>query len=1183
MKDGIPPVHSPQCLAVDRQALNHSERASSTAYEPELQKMKNIFMKSILSTILPVLLCVGIAHSQTVTGSIAGQVTDSTGAVIAGAQVVAHNIATGVTSAATTNGSGSYDIRFLPIGQYDLTVSAGGFDTIRFPPFALEVDQTVKLDAKLKVGEATTTTVVEGSVAPILNTNDASLGISLTNNEINNIPLNGRNFSSVTLFIPGAVTTNPTGTSGNNAIERSTYYTDIPNINGNRAQANNYTLDGVDMNENFNNLIAYNPAPDAIQELKVITSNAPAEYGNVNGGDVVSVLKSGTNEFHGSAYAYLQNENLNANTWSNNHANPAIAINPYTQTQFGGTLGGPIKRDKLFFFADYEGARMHTGGTKADTVLTGAMRTGDFSALLNPPNVNGHQNAPVQLYDTQNNSAPYANNQVPIANPVAKFLFANPSLYPLPNAAPSDGIAANNFQGPNRTFTVNNQGDIKIEWDPRNADKITGFFSQSDAYDGNVPVLDITFPSQNAYPTKLGGSTWVHIFSPSIVNSARIGFTRVVWNQFVPTDPSGQFGLSGNSKVGIPFGNQQYVGFSNQGLSPSFSDVGATANIGSLTDNTFSYIDNLTWQRGQHLLSMGVQALRYQNNYLTSNNQGFLGTFNYTGDFTRNPNPSAPNSLGYAAADFVLDRVSSASVQEQGELVGQRQWRVAGFFQDDWKVLPNLTLNLGIRYEFDQPWYEVNNKTGNVDLSNGNFLYANNVPNGAPAGSQLCSNRACYDADYNQWMPRFGFAYQATDRFVVRGGYGATSFFEGNSGNQRLTSLPPFIQASTRQEIAPAAATATTPYSAGAPYAVEQGFSTNPGDISYGNSGGSYGAWPKNMRPAYIQEWSLTTEYALTHVTSLQVGYIGEQGQHLIDYRNANQLLINGDNTSFPAVSNNPLIGSGSLLLTEPRAMMNYNALQATLRHRASNGLEYTINYTYGKSMTNSLGNYALNVNGFSGAFQNGYNSHADYGPAGYDVRHNLSAIGVYALPVGRGKEFGSHMNRVVDEFVGGWSLSGSLIAYTGFPETITAPNVSNSNSFGQERANQYRKLKIVGRNINNWWGTDPSATPCTTPGVDNGVCAYGVPANNAFGSASNGSERAPGYWQIDNSIFKDFHITERHTIGFRADSFNTFNIASYGNPDTGVTDSNFGNISNQGTPVRSPARNLQLNLHYTF
>ena len=1159
--------------------------------------MINKFRKLFCSFVLPALLCSAAAYAQTTTGSITGEVTDSTGAVVAGAKVVAHNDATGVDTTGTTNSTGVYNIRFLPIGRYELTVSSSGFDSVKFPSFDLEVDQTVKLDAKLKIGEATTTTVVEASVAPILNTNDASLGVTLSSNQINTIPLNGRNFSAVTLFIPGSVTTNPTGTSGNNAIERSTYYSDIPNINGNRAQANNYTLDGIDMNEDENNLIAYNPAPDAIQELKVITSNAPAEYGNVNGGDVVSVLKSGTNQFHGSAYAYLQNENLNANTWNNDHANPVIAINPYTQTQFGGTLGGPIKHNKLFFFADYEGARQHTGGTAQATVLTAAMRTGDFSALLNPPNVNGSQNALVQLYDTQNNSVAYTNNQIPIVNPVAKFLFANPSLYPLPNAAPSDGIANNNYQGPNRKFTVNNQGDVKIEWDPRVNDKITGFYSQSDAYDGNVPVLDLSFPAQNAFPSKLGGGMWVHIFSPNVVNSARIGFTRVVWNQGVPTDPSGQFGTSGNSKVGIPFGAQQYAGFSfqsiNNGYSPAgapgavtsgYSGVGTPALIGSLTDNDYSYGDNLTWQYGKHLLSMGVEAIRYQDNYITSNNQGFLGTFSYNGDFTRNPNSGAANSLGYAGADFVLDRVASASVEEQGELVGQRQWRTAGFFQDDWKVMPNLTLNLGLRYEFDQPWYEVNNKTGNVDLSTGQFLYAKSVPNGAPAGSGVCSNRACYDANYNQWMPRFGFAFQATDRFVIRGGYGATSFFEGNSANQRLTSLPPFIQASVRQEVAPAAATATTAYSAGAPYTVEEGFSNSASNISYGNSGGSYGAWPKNMRPAYIQEWNLTTEYAISPATSLQAGYLGEQGQHLIDYRNANQLLINGDQNSFPAVSNNPLIGSGSLLVTEPRAMMNYNALQATLRHRATNGLEYTVNYTYGKAMTNGLGNYGLNVNGFSGAFQNGYDSHADYGPAGYDVRHNLSGIGVYALPFGRGKQFGGNVNRATDLVLGGWSLSGSLIAYTGFPETITAPNVSNSNSYGQERANQYRKLKITHRTIDNWFGTDASATPCTTPGVDNGTCAYGVPATNSFGSASNGSQRGPGYWQIDNSIFKDFHITEHQSLGFRADSFNTFNIASYGNPDTGVTDTTFGNISNQGSgAVRSPARVLQLNLHYNF
>ncbi len=1137
------------------------------------------------AALLFTLMAASAGLSQTVTGNITGTVTDATGAVIPGATVTARNITTGVNTPTTTNGSGVYSIRFLPIGQYQVTVGAPGFGPSSYPPFALEIDQTAKINVILKAGATTTTTEVHGALAPILNTNDASLGITLSNTEIQTVPLNGRNFSTLTLFVPGSVSTNgPAGMTGGNAIERSTYNSDIPNINGNRSQANNYTLDGIDMNENQNNLIAYNPAPDAIQQIRVITANAPAEYGNVNGGDVISVLKSGTNQFHGSAYAYLQNQNLNANSWSNNHNTPAIPINPYTQTQFGGTIGGPIKHDKLFFFADYEGAREHTGGTGTASVFTAAMRKGDFSVLLNPPpGTNGTTNAPIQLYDTQNNFAAYPNNQIPIVNPVAQFIFAHPDLYPLPNSTPQDGIIANNFQGPSRTFIVNNQGDIKIEVDPRAADKITGFYSQSDAYDGNVPVLELSFPAQNVFPTKLGGGMWVHVFSPSVVNSARVGFTRVVWVQSVPTDPSGQFGLTGDAKVGIPLANQSYPGFSFQSISP-LSGVGTPANIGSIIDNTYSYGDDLTWQRGLHLISMGIQAIRYQNNYITSNNQGFLGQFSYSGVFTGNPFPNAINGPGYAGADFVLDRVASAQVEEAGELVGQRQWRTAGFMQDDWKVTPNLTVNLGVRYEYDQPWYEVNNKTGNVLLTGpqmGTVIYAGRIPTGAPAGSQLCDNRACYQPTYNQVMPRIGFAYQPKARIVIRGGYGTTSFLEGNAANQRLTSIPPFIQSSFKNALVPVVPTppapgVTPPPPGGTPYTVEEGFSSNPSDINY--SGGGYGAWPQNMQPAYIQEFNLTTEFELTNDTSLQVGYLGETGQHLIDYRNANQYTVPGDPTSAP-FANVPLFGpGGALLVTEPNAKMNYNALQSVLRHRTNKGLEYTVNYTYSKAMTNSLGNYSLNVSGFSGAFQNGYNGAADIGPAGYDVRHNLTAVGSYALPFGRGKQYGSGINRFEDLAIGGWSISGSAILYSGFPVTITAPGVSNTNTYGQERANQYRKLKIVDRSIAHWFGTDPSATPCAS-GQDNGVCAYGEPAPNTFGSASVGSERAPGYRQIDASAFKDFHITDRQFVGFRADGFNLFNIASYGNPDSGVTDGTFGQISS----VRSAARVVQFSAHYTF
>lgn len=1103
------------------------------------------------------------AMAQTVTGSITGEVTDPSGAVISKAHVTAENIDTGVKTEATTNDAGAYTIRFLPIGHYKVVVEAQGFTSESVPPFALEINQTVKLNEKLAIG-ANTTVVVESGVAPILNTTDGTLGITVSTNEIASLPLNGRNFSSITLFQPGAVNTDPTGmTTGANALERNTTSNGIASINGNRNQGNNYTLDGVDLNEGQNNLIGYNPAPEAIEELKVISANAPATYGNVSGGSVVSVLKSGTNQFHGSAYGYLQNNNLDANSWANKHQTPIIPTNPYTQSMFGGTIGGPIVRNKLFFFADYEGVRFHTGGLGMASVIPAAFRNGDFSSLGFQLYNTG------QLDATGKNFQPFAANQVPVNNPVAKYLFAHPELYPLPNATPTPGDPAlNNFQGATRNFKVNNQGDFKIEWNPRSADKITAFYSQSDAFDASVAVLPITFPSQNSFPTKLGGATWVHTFSTSIVNEARIGFTRVRWDDNVPSDPTGAFGLNGNSLVGIPFGPQAYAGFTQQTINNNISTFGTNAATQILRDNTFSYGDNLTFQHGKHLISTGIQAIRYQQNYINSagNSSGFgaLGNFNYTGQFTANP--LINNAPGYGAADFVFNQVYEATINTPQGFDGNRQWRAAGFVQDDWKVLPSLTLNLGMRYEFDQPWYEVNNKTANVLLDTGAVIYAGSVPAGAPAGATTCGNRSCYQPTYTQFMPRFGFAFQAMPRFVIRGGYGATSFFEGNSFNQRLTYNPPFVQFQDNKGSTPSTATNGTPISGQ--------FSTVATAFSSSSTPVGYGAWPQNIKPAYIQEFNLTTEYQLTNLTSLTVGYVGETGQHLIDYRNGNQLRAAG--TVAPFVN---LVGQGgALLVTESNAMMNYNAAQLTLRQRASHGFEYTVNYTYGRAMTNSSGNFGTpNINGSNGAFENGYNSHADYGPAGQDVRNNLSAVGVYALPFGRGREYGAHVNKFVDEAIGGWSIASSVIAYSGFPVTLSGPDNSNTNTYGGARPNMYRKLKIVRHSITNWWGTDPSVTPCT--GADNGVCAYGISAPNTFGTASIGSERAPGFAQIDASAFKDFHITERQLIGFRADGFNVFNIANYGNPDNNIQSGTFGQINT----VRGQERRIQLALHYSF
>jgi hypothetical protein len=1115
------------------------------------------------------LFCLSSAFGQTVTGSITGQVTDPSGALVVGAAVTAENAATGVKTAAKTNESGVYTIRFLPIGTYTMTIEAPGFVRDRIEAFPLEIDQTARVDAKLKIG-ATTEVVVQETVHPILDTSDATLGNTLTTSEIENIPLNGRNFSSLTLFQPGAIDTDPTGMTGNNAIERSTYNSGVASINGNREQGNNYTLEGADNNEPQNNLIGYNPAPDAIAEVRVVSANANASYGNANGGAVVTILKSGTNGFHGSAYDLLENQNLDANTWGN-----GLTDSPktkYTQNIFGATLGGPIMRNKLFFFGDYEGIRKHQAqGLQQTSVLTPDMLQGNFSALTA---------VGIQLYDTQNNFAPFTNNQVPVVNPVAQFLAAHPSIYPAPNRTPIDGLIQDNYVGPQDGFVQDNQEDFKLDWTPGNVNKISGFYSQGTGKDFTSAILPVSFPAHNSYPTKIAGASWVHTFSPAIINEARFGFTRVRWNNGVPSDPTGLFGTKGDQVVGIPLADQTYEGFTGQSISNNASYIGTNANPQVFTDNTFNYQDNLTWQRGRHLFTIGGQALRYQQNYLNSGNVGFLGQFSYTGVYTANPTPS--NGPGYGPADFVLGRIENTQLASPLGNVGNRQWRIAGYFQDDFKATPVLTLNLGLRYEIDQPWYEQNDKTANV-LPNGTVEYAGHIPAGAVPGSIVCPTRACYNANYKQIMPRLGFAYQFNSKTVVRGGYGITSFFEGYSFNQRLTSSPPFSESINTN--------ATT-----TPFTVQDAFSQ---PLGINNS--TYSVWPQNTQPAYVQQYNLTVERALTNELSLSVGYHGQTGDHLADYRDGNQLTLaqapgvagilsgNGGNcnVTFPAALQSPYYGlvgeCNAVLITESEGRMNYNSGQVTLRQRTHRGLEYTLNYTWAKSLTNSSGNYAVGAqanNSYNGdTFQNGYDTMADWGPSAMDVRHGLNFVGVYHLPFGRGRAYGSGASGPVDAAFGGWRVATTALLYTGFPVTIFGNNNNGAlNAYGFNRANQYHPMIIRNRSVQDWWGTDESADNVANCPA-NGACAYGNEASFEFGSAHNGSERAPGYRQVDMSLFKDFHVWREQVLGFRADFFNVFNIASYGNPDNGVNDSSFGQI----TSVRSPQRQIQLSLHYSF
>jgi hypothetical protein len=357
-----------------------------------------------------------------------------------------------------------------------------------------------------------------------------------------------------------------------------------------------------------------------------------------------------------------------------------------------------------------------------------------------------------------------------------------------------------------------------------------------------------------------------------------------------------------------------------------------------------------------------------------------------------------------------------------------------------------------------------------------------------------------------------------------------------------------------------------------------------------------YSVWPQDVQPAYIHQFTLVTEYALTNELSLSVGYHGQVGHHLANYRNGNQLTaaqaqgISGIGgcgaSSIPAADQPPyysLVGEcGSILITESQARMTYNSGQVTLRQRTHHGFEYTLNYTYAKSLTDSSGNYSVANTSFNGlSVQNGYDLNADYGPSAMDVRHSMNFVGVYDVPFGHGRAYGASANGLLDAVLGGWKIAASAILYSGLPVTIFGPNNSNTNNggWGFSRANQYRPMVIRTRSVADWWGTDPSTQPCLTAGVDDGTCAYGSAAPFTFGSARNSTERAPGYRQVDTSLFKDFHVWREQVVGFRADFFNIFNVASYGNPDSSITDSNFGQI----TSVRSPARQIQLSLHYMF
>jgi len=1078
--------------------------------------------------LMPCLLVLGLvlnlaptAMAQTVTATLTGNVSDQTGAMVPNVKIIAISQSTKIEYNAQSNDSGIYSIPFLPIGQYVVTVEASGFKKLVTNPIKLEINQTARVDLKLELGEVTQTVDVMG-VAPILQTETTVVGEVISGSTTVSLPLNGRNFQQLTLLVPGAISPNPGAFNSVGGQGR-------PYVNGNREQGNSFLLDGVSTDETIDNRIGYRPNIDAIAEFKIETNNSSAEFGNVTGALVNTSMKSGTNSFHGNVFEFFRNDALDANSWSNNrNSTPErkIGKSKLRQNIWGGTFGGPIIANKVFFFGAYQDTRQRTGGPTTVSLAPVEWRNGDLSSIS------------VAIRDPLTGQ-PFPGNQIPVSrfSPTAKALFADQRLYPLPTRAGASNVTGNYATSTLASVTAY-QLDGKIDAKLSDRDNFSGRYSFGDS---NAPGI------QGALPTNITSRsfsrpqnivlTWNRTFSPTVVNEARIGFNRAVFiSETVDWAGIG----NANGKLGIA-GSQVIPGLSTISLGNGLSDIGTRATIEDNVTNTFHYGDNLSIFRGKHFLKMGGQWQRYQQNRFYPGNNGLLGFFSYNGIFT-----------GSAFADFLLDRLAQKGIGSQSGTWGHRQNRIGIFFQDDFKVKTNLTLNLGMRWEYTSPVIEVKDRQSNFDIRTGRQLFAGRDGN----------SRALYDPFYKGFEPRVGFAWTPShfsNKLVVRAGYGITQYMEGTGSNLRLPLNPPlFSEADVSFDTSSGAGT------------ISKGFTDV---IVRSEPAGLIRIWDPKLRPQFTQQWNLTLEYQLNNSTSLTAAYVAHKATHLVDPRDWNQPLPGtGDpSTWLPLQQRRPLYQFRPLVTavsgTDSSATSDYHSFQASARKRLSQGFEFLASYTLSKTLTDNLGYYGSGgVAGPSAYWANAYNRKGDRGLSFFDATHNFVWSGTYELPFGKGKTWGDSLNPVANAILGGWNVTSIVSLHTGFPITLQA----NDRSLQAPRAGG-RPNRTAGQ-------SGAVSNPTLDKWLD--ITAFSLPALGTFGNVGNSSNRAPAFGNWDFGIGKKFNMSESRYVDFRAEFFNFTNHPSFSPPSRNISDpNNFGRIF--GTV--SPPRIIEFALKYHF
>ncbi|MGC2673347.1 MAG: carboxypeptidase regulatory-like domain-containing protein [Candidatus Acidiferrum sp.] len=1094
--------------------------------------------------------CVLPASAQMDRGAITGRILDSSGAVVLKATVTVTNKATGVVSSTPVNGDGEYQVLALIPGTYSVKVIADGFESAVQNDIDLHVQDRLAINFTLKVGSMQQEVVVTAA-EPLLQTQTADVGSVVDTQKVNDLPLNGRRYADLALLEPGV---QKFYAAANPAPDRFS-------VNGNLELQNNFLLNGIDNNSFSENLQELSvqvvqPPPDAIQEFKIQTRTYSAEFGNSAGAVINATIKSGTNGYHGSLFEFLRNSELDGNYWINNANNQKRGR--FTQNQFGGTFGGPIVKDKLFFFGDLERFSSRQSTTITSVVPTPLMKQGNFTEL--PASV------PVTNSTVPGQSGCYAGNILQATSttgqtcldPVAAKTMA---LLPDPNIASQvalQGIPGSWTGAPNYLFSTPVPDDLystdgRVDYNLNATNQIYGSYSyrhvtrQDPPWTSNPVVGNGNFATDYRWHQQLVSLGWTHTLSTTLINDLRFGFNR----DFAHSDPIGvTLGTSQAPALigltGIPDGP------GTAGLPPI--EINGLTRIGTSPwrpqyqiSQAWNLIDNLNWMKGAHSFKFGYQYLRRTDNFLDLRApQGELQT---DGVYTTGGKFGLP--------DFLLGNVDGVHFTTP-HVVHYFQPGHSFYAMDTWKTTSKLTLTYGLRYELFAPLLDRSNDTTNFTPANGGGLVT------AASNASGWYARALIHPDLNNFAPRLGFAYQMTDRLVWRGGYGVFYQHDSRIGSESLLQLnPPFL---LDTQLNQSGASTVFQLQNGFPLSTITGSGVNLTQLQIR-------AQDPNQRTSYVEQTSFGLEYQVMKETVLAATYVGNWGRKMNRLRDYNMPQITGFDTGCPilqypysnlnTVTNIDTYTSSGCATTGQHAFLeyasndgnsNYNGLELSLRRRMSKGLSYSLGYTF----SHGLANFGDNLTA-APLPQNSYNYGAQMSNSDLDIRSRFIGNFLWELPFGEGKRFLSGPG-AASRWLGAWQFNGIVTLQTGSPYSVTA---ANDGLLGFTHAVY---ADCVG---NPSAGATTNHDLYTTTGFLINPAAFAQPGPGQFGTCAPFKFYGPGLQTWDLSLFKQFKFTERWQLQFRAEFFNAFNHPNFGAPNADISSpGSFGKVFNTLAPI---------------